>query len=80
MKGEREGSLPPHSSLDGFRLMPVVRGAVAGLTDLTDSYSQPLELCAIIALVGSAAAFLCKVPAPSTAQLMVQESSSSAAV
>jgi len=53
---------------------------VGWLTDLTGSYEQPFELCALIALVGSAAAFICKVPASATAPLLVQEGSSSAAV
>lgn len=53
---------------------------VGWLTDLTGSYKQPFELCAVIALVGSAAAFMCKVPAPAAAPLMVPERSPSAAV
>jgi hypothetical protein len=47
-----------------------------------DGQLQPavFELYAMIGLVGSAAAFPCEVPAPATAQLMVQEGSSSVAV
>jgi MFS family permease len=53
---------------------------VGWLTDLTGSYEPPFELCALIALIGWTAAFMCKVPASATARLMVQEGSSSAAV
>ena len=43
---------------------------VGWLTDLTGSYTKPFELCAIIALVGSVAAFSCKNPAMANAQLL----------
>jgi len=46
---------------------------VGWLTDLTGSYTLPFELCALVALVGSAAAFLCSAPARAT-ELMASSS------
>jgi MFS family permease len=53
---------------------------VGWLTDVTGSYKQPFELCALIALLGAAAAFLCKAPDSVPTPLMAPEPSSSAAV
>jgi len=45
---------------------------VGWMTDVTGSYRTPFELCALVALIGSAAAFLCVVPAPTAHPLMAE--------
>ena len=50
---------------------------VGGLTDMTGSYTTPFELCALICLVGSVAAFLCVVPRPSEIPLVAEAATTS---
>ena len=54
---------------------------VGWLTDLTGSYTRPFEVCAMIALAGSVAAFRCTVPSAVAAPLVApQERPASAAL
>jgi MFS family permease len=46
---------------------------VGWLTDVTGSYTQPFELCALIAIAGSAAAVLCKAPSSATTLITDQK-------
>jgi MFS family permease len=50
---------------------------VGWMTDVTGSYTMPFELCAIICLVGSTAAFLCVTPRPSEVALVAPAASAS---
>jgi MFS family permease len=53
---------------------------VGWMADVTGSYTMPFELCALIALVGSTASFLCVVPQPAEIALVSQPSSSTSTV
>jgi MFS family permease len=50
---------------------------VGWLTDVTGSYTRPFELCAIIALVGATAAFLCVAPRTSEVPLIAKAAATS---
>jgi MFS family permease len=50
---------------------------VGWLTDVTGSYTTPFELCALIALLGATAAFLCGVPRASAIPLVARAASTS---
>ena len=49
---------------------------VGWMADVTGSYTMPFELCALIALVGSTASFLCVMPQPAATALISQPSGS----
>jgi len=53
---------------------------VGWMADVTGSYTMPFELCALIALVGSTASFLCVVPQPAEIALVSQPSGSTSPV
>jgi MFS family permease len=53
---------------------------IGWLTDVTGSYTMPFELCALVALVGSVASFLCVAPRPANIPIMAKATTSASTV
>jgi MFS family permease len=53
---------------------------IGWLTDVTGSYTKPFELCALVAMVGSAASFLCVAPRPADIPIIGKAATSASIV